>query len=236
MATCTIDLIDFILVVEYPPNSSESLYTHLETLIWKNQWLSFNHVLFALLKGSGSSDRTSKAMGFVQHLLLGSNEFKRRAAKWNSLNFSPRHWVEEDFHEKLMVYLQEFPEYHEFEGHAMHKFEQTIPDIKLQTKLPIYFTNVISDFTSTLETLITRLVEYSQNDLLANILDTYGHLFKYHPCPLSVITNLLLYYNTSETLQLPRIRKRILRLLGKTTSPPPKKKFFPKLTLFSIRF
>lgn len=187
----------------------------MDTFIWKNQWINFNHVLFAFTKGAGNADRTSKAMGYIRFLLLGSPEFQKRVHTWDSLNFSHRHWTEENFQEKLMQYLCEYPEYYEFESFAMRQYEPTIELPQQQTKLPIYFTNVVSDFTSSMENLIMRLIEHSETDLLANILDKYGHLFHQHQCPLSFVTSILLYYHSSDTLRDPRIRKRILRLIGK---------------------
>lgn len=172
-------------------------------------------MLFALAKGGGSADRTSKAVTYIRYLLLGSTEFKKRVDKWDSLQFSHRHWTEENFHEKLMQYLLEYPEYHEFEGFSMRQFEPTMELPQQQTKLPIYFTSVVTDFLSTMENLIMRLIEFSQTDLLASLLDTYGHLFYQHQCSLSFVTGILLYYHSSETLADPRIRKRILRLIGK---------------------
>lgn len=141
-------------------------------------------------------------------MLLGSPEFQKRVAKWDSLEFSHRHWTEDNFQAKLMQYLQEFPEYHEFESFA--------PNMALphqQTKLPVYFTNMVSDFISSMENLIMRLIEYAQTDLLVNILDKYGHLFYQSQNPLAFVTNTLLYYHSSETLRNPRILKRILRLI-----------------------
>lgn len=172
-------------------------------------------MLFALAKGGGSADRTTKAVTYIRYLLLGSTEFRKRVDKWKSLKFSHRHWTEENFQEKLMQYLREYPEYHEFEGFAMRQFEPTMELPQQQTKLPIYFTNVVTDFLSSMENLIMRLIEFSQTDLLASILDTYGHLFYQHQCALSFVTNTLLYYHASDTLKDPRIRKRILRLIGK---------------------
>ncbi|KAI7901563.1 uncharacterized protein BX663DRAFT_513291 [Cokeromyces recurvatus] len=214
MATNTIDFIDFILNVEYPLNSSEVIYKFLDSFIWKYQWINFNHVIFALVKGSGSLERTNKAMHFLRYLLFESPEFQKRVQKWDSLGFSPRPWTEEKFHEKLMSYLREYPEYYEFEAFAMRQSYEPALDLPhQQTKLPIYFSNVVNDFIVSMETLIMRLIEYSQKELLMKLLDTYGHLFYQHQCPLSFVTSLLLYYHSSETLRDPLILKRILRLL-----------------------
>ncbi|KAI8352505.1 mediator complex subunit 23-domain-containing protein [Blakeslea trispora] len=213
MATNTIDLVDFILSVEYPPNSSEFLFALLDTLIWKNQWINFNHILFAFMKGSGSSDRTTKAIGYVRYLLLESTEFQKRVSLWDSLKFNHRYWTEEDFHDKLMQYLYEYPEYHEFEAYGMHQFKPTMDIPQTQTKLPIYYSSVISDFISWMESLVMRLIEYDQLELLASILDKYGHLFYLHQSPLAFVVNILLYYHSSSTLRNPLILKRILKLI-----------------------
>ncbi|CEI94172.1 hypothetical protein RMCBS344292_08393 [Rhizopus microsporus] len=214
MATNTIDLMDFILSVEYPSNAQSSIFVLLDAFIWKYQWVNFNHVLFALTKGSGTPERTSKAMTALRYLLLESSELVRRVHKWDSLGFSCRPWTEENFQEKLMAYLRVFPEYSEFEAFAMQQFEPRV-DLSppLQVKLPIYFGNVISDFVVSLENILMRLVEYGQSALLIDILDKHGHLFKYHQCPLSFVANFFLYYHTSPTLMNLSVRKRILRLI-----------------------
>lgn len=187
----------------------------MDTFIWKYQWIQFNHVLFALMKGSGNANRMINATKYLRYLLLESPEFQRRVQKWDSLQFSRRPWTEENFQEKLMQYLQEFPEYHEFESYGMRQFEPVMNIPQQQTKLPVYFTNVVSDFLPTMESVIMRLIEYSQKDLLISLLEKYGHLFYQHQTPLAFVTNILLYYHSSDTLKDPAIKKRILRLLGK---------------------
>jgi hypothetical protein len=165
------------------------------------------------MKGNGNAQRTTTASKYLRYLLLESSEFQRRVQKWDSLEFSHRPWTEENFQEKLMQYLAEFPEYHEFDSFAMRQYEPMVELPQQQTKLPIYFTNVVSDFMSSMEDVIMRLIEYSQKDLLMGVLDKYGHLFYQHQTPLAFVTNTLLYYHSSETLKDPVIKKRILRLL-----------------------
>lgn len=116
-----------------------------------------------------------------------------------------------------MRYLQKFPEYDEFEAFAMQGFEPTIElQPPLQIKLPIYFGNVISDLIVTLENVLMRLLEYGQAEILVSVLDRYGSLFRYHQSPLSFVANFFLYYHASPTLTNPSVRKRILRLIGKS--------------------
>ncbi|RCI03032.1 Mediator of RNA polymerase II transcription subunit 23 [Rhizopus stolonifer] len=214
MATCVIDLMDFVLNVEYPANSQSLVFALLDEFIWKHQWINFNHVLFALTKGSGSDERNQKAEVMIEHL-LDSSALSDRVSKWESLNVSHRPWTEEDYQEKLMDYLREYPEYEEFEGFAMNGGFEPLADIQpaLQTKLPIYFGNVVSDFIVTLENVWMRLLENGQTRLLIKSLDRYGSLFRYHQCPLSFVANLFLYYHQSSVLADPSVRKRILRLI-----------------------
>ncbi|KAI7862073.1 mediator complex subunit 23-domain-containing protein [Spinellus fusiger] len=189
MATFVIDLIEFILNTDHASNIGDMTFVLLNNMIWKHQWLNFNHVIFALVKGSGTPERFAKAFRYVRQLLVDSTEFSKRVAKWDSLKFNPRHWAEEDFNEKFTQYLDEFPEYFEFEAFAMKGYEQTQAtlDPPLQTPMPIYLTNVISDFIPLMEALISRLIEHAQTDLLIDVLD--------------------------KTSRDPRICKRILKLL-----------------------
>ncbi|KAI8145206.1 mediator complex subunit 23-domain-containing protein [Fennellomyces sp. T-0311] len=213
--THAVDLVDFILKVDYSTASPDLPFKLLDTMIWKYQWVNFTNIISALAKGSGSPDRTAKAFQYVQYLLLESPEFNKRVNKWLSLGFSPRYWTEEDFHEKLMQYLSEFPEYHEYEAYAVaqQSTQHPVLDPPLQPQMPVYFTNIVSDFVPFLEVLIARLIEYAQTDLLLAILDRYGKLFYYHNGPLSYVCNLLLYYYPNDTLNDPRVCKRIVRLL-----------------------
>ncbi|KAI9313693.1 mediator complex subunit 23-domain-containing protein [Dichotomocladium elegans] len=220
--THAVDLVDFILKVDYSSIPPDLPFKLLDAMIWKYQLVNFTNIISALGKGSGTPERTAKAFRFIQYLLLESPEFANRVKKWHSLGFSRRFWVEEDFHDKLMEYLREYPEYHEYEAYAMLENNHSsanvnkqvpILDPPLQPQMPVYYTNIVSDFVPFLEVLIARLVEYAKTDLLIGILDRYGHLFYYHSAPLSFVSNLLLYYFPNDTLSDARVCKRIIRLL-----------------------
>ncbi|KAM3581516.1 hypothetical protein VKS41_006346 [Umbelopsis sp. WA50703] len=214
MATYTIDLVDYILSKDAPQNDQQVNFKCLDAMIWKHQWLSFAHVVFALVKGSGSTERNEKAFQYLGYLLLDSSEFSRRVEKFTSLGFAPRYWTEDNYHEKLMAYLADFPEYTEFEAYGMKEFEQTQHlDPPVSPPLPIYFTNVVLRFIPHFNVVIPRLIEHNKPELLARILDKYGHLFQYHHYPLTYICNLFLYHYSSAMLHEPHIKKRILRLL-----------------------
>ncbi|KAI9285727.1 mediator complex subunit 23-domain-containing protein [Umbelopsis sp. AD052] len=217
IATHTIDLVDFILSKEAPQGDIQVNYSCLDAMIWKHQWVSFTHVVFALVKGSGNAERSEKAFQYLEYLLLESPEFSRRVETFTSLQFSSKYWAEDNHHEKLMTYLAQFPEYSEFESYGMKDFEQTQHmDPPTSPPMPIYFTNVVLRFIPFFDVIINRLIEYEQPDLLARILDKHGHLFQYHHYPLSFICNLFLDHYSSPTLHEPYIKKRLLRLLDFT--------------------
>jgi hypothetical protein len=184
-------------------------------MIWKHQWVNLNDVLLALTNGNSRGERASRSFEFVRHLLIDAPEFSQRVAKWDSLEFSARSWTEEDSHDKLMAYHQAYPEYYEFQ--AFTEGNNTALSPPLQTPMPTYHTNLLVDFVTCMESILAHLIEHEhQHALLAELLDKYGHLFRYHQYPLSFVCNVLLYYHEAPTLRdHPLIVKRIARLLGK---------------------
>lgn len=216
MATCIIDFVDFMLSMDYSSTSSSLRFQLLEVMIWKHQWVNFNDVIMALLNGNSTSDRADKAFEFVRYLLFQSNEFEQRVLKWDSLQFSSRSWTEENGFDKLMEYQQMYPEFYEFEAFAAASGNLMNLDPPCQTPMPTYHTNVIIDFVTTMESIITHLIEHNQPQLLGDILEKYGHLFHYHQYPLSFVCSILLYYYSAPAIKdHPLNVKRITRLLGK---------------------
>ncbi|CAO3590219.1 unnamed protein product [Absidia cylindrospora] len=217
MATCVFDFIDFVLAMDYSNTTLNLPFQLLGTMIWKHQWVNVNDVILALLNGNSTGERATRAFEFLRYLLLDSTEFRQRVTKWDSLQFSSRTWTEEDGQEKLMEYHQSYPEYYEFEAFTMPVAggpPNMSLDPPLQAPMPVYHTNIIIDFVSCLESILSHLIEHGQHDLLADLLDTYGHLFCYHQYPLSFVCNILLYYHDAPTIRdHPLIVKRIARLL-----------------------
>ncbi|ORX51305.1 hypothetical protein DM01DRAFT_1337353 [Hesseltinella vesiculosa] len=212
MATCIFDFSAFILSMEYP--SLKLPFHMLNTMIWDYQWININDLLLGLLGSHHTGEASAKALKFVD-FLLKTDELQSRVDKWTQLKFSTRPWTEEDAFDKLMEYHKAFPEYFEFEAFAAGEAsnDSLSLDPPLQLPMPIYYTNFISDFTSTLESVIGYLIERNQAELLVDVLDKFGCLFHYHQYPLSFVCNTLLYYHSSPILQEPRIVRRIARLL-----------------------
>ncbi|KAG9286669.1 hypothetical protein G9A89_012219 [Geosiphon pyriformis] len=189
----------------------------LEDLIWKYQILAFEHVIFALMRGNRDCDhgKHKSTLGFLDYLLFQSEGFSSRVKHLMSLNFNHRYWAEDDYHEKLMKYLEQYPEFFEFEAFAMKGYE-TVKEIlepPSAIHMPIYYSNVITRTLPILDLLISRLIELEEKEILAKLLDNYGCLYPYHQTLLSYVRDLFHYYYQSETIRDPVISKKLVHLL-----------------------
>ncbi|CAG8438128.1 11243_t:CDS:10 [Acaulospora colombiana] len=178
MASYTIILINFIVeMIEDDPNEHpvEVCYQMLDELIWRYQILAFEHVLFALVRGHSETNAT--AFGILDYLLFKSEGFSERVSYFISLKFSHRYWVEDDHHDKLMKYLERYPEYFQYEAYAMDGYEMVNKPLEppLDTHMPIYYTNSIRKSLPILDIVIGRLVEFGEQKMLIKLLDEYGH-------------------------------------------------------------
>ncbi|CAG8583738.1 10890_t:CDS:10 [Ambispora gerdemannii] len=215
MSTYTIDMVDFVVDQEYDTTGIEVPYRLLGDLIWTYQIVAFEHVIFALIRGNRDHDHKAKvAFGFLDYLLFKSEGFQSRVDYFISLNFNPRYWTEDDYHDKLMKYLEKYPEFFEFEAFAMDGYENVkkILDPPVPTQMPIYYSFVIARTLPILDIVIGRLIEYGEKEMLIKLLEKYGCLYKYHQTPLSFIRDLFQYYH-SDTLRDPIISKKLLHLL-----------------------
>ncbi|CAG8592011.1 4329_t:CDS:10, partial [Ambispora leptoticha] len=216
MSTYTIGMVDFAVDQDYSNATIELPYRLLENLIWTYQIVAFEHVIFALIRGNRNHDheKTKVAFGFLDYLLFKSEGFQSRVDYFISLNFNPRYWAEDDYHEKLMKYLEKYPEFFEFEAFAMDGYEKTKKslDPPVSTQMPIYYSFVIARTIPILDIVIGRLIEYGEKDMLVKLLEKYGPLYKYHQTPLSFIRDLFHYYY-SDLLRDHIISKKLVHLL-----------------------
>ncbi|CAG8508778.1 6034_t:CDS:10 [Diversispora eburnea] len=216
MASYTMTLIDFIIEkIETDSDSSpvEVCHQMLDELIWRYQILSFEHVLFALIKGH--SENNSTAFKILEYLLIESNQYSDRVQYFISLGFSHRYWVEDDHHDKMMKYLERYPEYFQYEAYAMDGYETVTKQLEppLITHMPIYYTNAIRKSLPILDIVIGRLIEFEEQELLIKILDDYRHIYKYHQTPLCFVRDLFCYYYSSRVLREQAIATRLIKLL-----------------------
>ncbi|CAB5371735.1 unnamed protein product [Rhizophagus irregularis] len=220
MATYTTVLIDFIIEKIDNDSSSPSIevcYKMLEELIWRYQILAFEHVLFALIRGQREKNAT--AFKILDFLLFKSEEYSGRVNYFISLGFTHRYWIEDDHHDKLMKYLERYPEYFQYEAYAIGGYDEYETVAKkldpplTATNMPIYYTSAIRKSLPILDLVIGRLIEFSETEMLTRLLDEYGQIYKFHQTPLSFVRDLLCYYYPAPTLRDSTICSKLIKLL-----------------------
>jgi len=190
----------------------------LEELIWRYQILAFEHVLFALIRGQREKNET--AFGILDYLLFKSEEYSGRVQYFISLEFTHRYWVEDDHHDKLMKYLERYPEYFQYEAYAMggsDDYETAAGKLDpplTAINMPIYYTSAIRKSLPILDLVIGRLIEFSETDMLAKLLDEFGQIYRFHQTPLAFVRDLLCYYYSAPTLRDSTICSKLIKLLG----------------------
>ena len=188
----------------------------LAELIWKHQILAFEHVIYALICDQRDEKKSEIATGFLNCLLFEPEGFSQRVARFMELGFRPRYWVEDDFHGKLMQYLEDYPEFYEYEAFAMDGYANINtplnppPDIQM----PIYYSNVILRTLPIFDILVGNMIAFGNIELL-KFLDEYGKLYRYHQTPLSFVRDLFCYYYPASTIRDPNVCRRLVKLLGK---------------------
>ncbi|KAK9720183.1 hypothetical protein K7432_004332 [Basidiobolus ranarum] len=205
-------LIDYILKENQDVENLQKACETLTSFIWTYQLVSFEHVIFALTRGH--SNTTQLNFKLLEKVLVESTEFDERLSFWISLEFNPRYWVEDDFHEKLTKYLDKFPEYFEYEAFAMNGYVSNKEELKpaLSTPMPIYYDNLILRVIPFLDITIGKLIEFEQSDLLKLVLDKFQKLYRYHQTPLAFIRDTLQNYYRSGALKDPEIAKLLVKL------------------------
>ncbi|CAG8602038.1 10794_t:CDS:10, partial [Acaulospora morrowiae] len=216
MASYTITLIDFIIemiVTDPNANPAEVCYQMLDELIWRYQILAFEHVLFALVRGHSETNDT--AFGILDYLLFKSEGFSERVSYFISLGFSHRYWIEDDHHDKMMKYLERYPEYFQYEAYAMDGYETVSKplELPLATHMPIYYTSSIRKSLPILDIVIGRLIEFGEQEMLVKLLDEYCNLYRFHQTPLAFVKDLFCYYYTAPTLRDPAVSTRLIKLI-----------------------
>lgn len=190
----------------------------LEELIWRYQILAFEHVLFALIRGQREKNAT--AFKILDFLLFKSEEYSGRVNYFISLGFTHRYWIEDDHHDKLMTYLERYPEYFQYEAYAIGGYDEYETVAKkldpplTATNMPIYYTSAIRKSLPILDLVIGRLIEFGETEMLARLLDEYGQIYKFHQTPLSFVRDLLCYYYSAPTLRDSTICSKLIKLLG----------------------
>ena len=216
MASYTATLVDYIISEVEDLQSGVELTKQTKDLLddftWKYQLIRYEHILYALTRGEHDLRTDSPRCDLIRYIILESSPFVERLNEWHSLNFLGRYWTDIDHQAKQNAYLKRFPEFFEYEGHLARMGVAIQPPTSLP--LPAYYENGMVRLLPILEFSLGRIIEAERRDLLIDICDRMGILFRLHQVPLTTLMNTLFIYFDSSTIHDSKtMRSMILSLL-----------------------
>ncbi|OLY85058.1 Mediator of RNA polymerase II transcription subunit 23 [Smittium mucronatum] len=201
----------------------------LERFVWLFMFIRNEHVLYGLVRGEFDIRNDPIRMRLIHYLLIESPGFSARLDDWKSLDFPGRYWEAEDYYSKQIRYLNKNPEYFEYEYYLLLNNEPIDPPTQLA--LPMYYENEMVRLLPVLEYALDRLIEAEQTDLLIELLDHFGMLFRLDQVPLNSLYNILFVYFGSPTLH----NSRLIRSLSLSLLDLTQQQFSPELETFLLR-
>ncbi|KAJ2515303.1 hypothetical protein GGI11_003800 [Coemansia sp. RSA 2049] len=215
MSTYTSSLVDFIIGCEAERGLKEPSATTkqlLDDFMFKHYLIHHEHVVFALTRGEHDLRADSMRLALTRYVLLESPSFVERLSEWHNLDFQGRYWADYSHWAKQETYLTKFPEFFEYEGHLVRNNVTLDPQPALS--LPIYYENRMVRLLPVLEFALGRLIEAEDRNLLREVLDRMGILYRLHQVPLTTLMNTLsVYFNAPTLHDAAVIRSLILSLL-----------------------
>ncbi|KAJ1921954.1 hypothetical protein H4219_000301 [Mycoemilia scoparia] len=218
LANYTATLIDYIVYGITKGNNTsaseadQNTKSLLDDFTWKFQLVRHEHILYALSRGEHDLRTDNVRCDLIRYIILDSPPFVDRLNEWHSLNFLGRYWTDSDHQAKQDAYLKKFPEFFEYEGYLSLKGVPMHPPPSLP--LPAYYENGMGRLLPVLEFSLGRIIEAERRDLLIDICDRMGILFRLHQVPLTTLMNTLFVYFGSPVIHDSRaLRSMILSLL-----------------------
>ncbi|KAI9598837.1 hypothetical protein BDF19DRAFT_431544 [Syncephalis fuscata] len=150
--------------------SVEAACNALNRLTWQAQVISHNQLIIAFARCNYHMEPT---LDLLEGYLLHTDELQKRVQRWCTLFTQHNYWEDENYHERLVTYLNEFPEYNCFE-----KCGNDTPSTDQET-LPVYFYSNILDFTSVFRVVEIRLSLLSATN--TTFLKSYSATFVENP-------------------------------------------------------
>ncbi|KAJ1952632.1 hypothetical protein EC988_003444, partial [Linderina pennispora] len=201
MSAYTSALVDFIVASELergltaPSAATKRL---LDDFTFTFHLIHHEHVLFALTRGEHDLRRDPLRMALTRFVLLESPMFSERLNEWHRLDFRGRYWADHDHATKHGAFMAKFPEYFEYEAHLVKSKVPLEPPPALS--LPIYYENIMVRLLPVLEFALGRLIEAEDKQLLRDVLDRMGILYRLHQVPLTTLMDTLFIYFAAPTL------------------------------------
>ncbi|KAJ2650904.1 hypothetical protein IWW40_002166 [Coemansia sp. RSA 1250] len=211
MSAHTSALVDFIVANENergltgPGASTKQL---LNDFMFRLQLVHHEHVVFALTRGEHDLRTDQMRLGLTRYVLLESQQFSERLDEWHRLDFQGRYWADFTHWQKQQAYMARFPEYFEFEAAVEGPLE---PPPALS--LPVYYENAMVRLLPILEFALGRMIEAEDRELLRDVLDRMGILYRLHQVPLTTLMNTLFVYFNAPTLHEATVVRSLNRAL-----------------------
>ncbi|XP_054154034.1 mediator of RNA polymerase II transcription subunit 23-like [Oppia nitens] len=165
----------------------------LNDLIWKYYVITIDRLILCLALRSFEGNEAQVCFFIIHMLLLRPQEFKNRVYEFVKEN-SPEHWKQSNWHEKHMAFNRKYPEKFYFEC-----LQEVNSQNSQHQYLPFYFSNVCLRFLPVFDIVIHRFLELpsgSMSNIVDQLLDQLGCLYKFHDKPITYLYNTLHYYET----------------------------------------
>ncbi|XP_037090079.1 mediator of RNA polymerase II transcription subunit 23-like isoform X3 [Pollicipes pollicipes] len=178
-------------------------------LIWTYNVITVDRLILCLVLRPNEPNELRVCFFLIQMLVLTPpSEFIERIKKFVSEN-DPRHWQQDNWHEKHLAFHQAFPERFAPEDVLA---EQQSKTAQAYQSLPVYFSNICFRFLPVFDILIQRILECPQGDAIGLILDQMGSLYKFHDRPVTFLYNTLHYYEKPLS-EWPQIKRKLVTVI-----------------------
>ncbi|CAG2102015.1 unnamed protein product [Medioppia subpectinata] len=178
----------------------------LNDLIWKCHIITLDRLLLCLALRSFEGNEAQVCFFIIHMLLLRPSEFKNRVYEFVKDN-TPEHWKQSNWHDKHLAFNRKFPEKFYFEC-----LQESSGQNSQHQYLPFYFSNVCLRFLPVLDIIIHRFLELpsgSMSNIVDQLLDQLGCLYKFHDKPITYLYNTLHYYET-KLKDKPQLKRKLV--------------------------
>ncbi|KAL5478126.1 hypothetical protein EMCRGX_G025007 [Ephydatia muelleri] len=200
-------LVDYVVYTNTSNTQLNNVATKFNELVWKYNIICLDRLVLCMVLRRYDGQDAQVCFAILRHLLLVPQEFSQRVSFFVR-EVPPNYWEVPSWDQKHAVYLRQYPE-------TFHPSTAGIlPPPKVST-LPMYFGNVCLRFLPVLDLVVQRLLELSDNNnnnntiqFLEQLLDRYGHLYKFHEHPMTYLYTTMHYYETNLS-EKPHLKKKL---------------------------
>ncbi|OWA51923.1 Mediator of RNA polymerase II transcription subunit 23 [Hypsibius exemplaris] len=185
----------------------------LSLMVWKYHILPFDRVLLVTLLRHFGDDNSLVSVLCV-HLFCKAPEFLARLAETVNL-IPPVYWQAENYFDQVVAYHHKYPEYFQFNGNFdMNNPVAGTPSL-LQTRYPLYFSNVILRCVPVFDVMVHRFIELPGcQQQFETVLELCGKIFSFHDRPVTFLWQTFHFYDNLLKDNLAIRRKLMKAVVG----------------------